>query len=218
MNKPLPSTDLSTAFAKPSRGAGIQLPPTRKPPQKRSQARQRSVSSVPDPAPTEDLSNPQIPAEKPQSSRAPATEQRPRAAKPPSTRRTAAGKAPGTIGRPQAGQGRLVLWTPVSIRARMQAVQSSTGALYLDQVLDALEATVDRLPDLVAETTEQPHIQGKLFERAVATPEASPPRVQLTIRGVLDSQLAVIDQLVESSGARSRSALINAALEATLPA
>ncbi|MGL5823583.1 MAG: hypothetical protein ACRCYU_01795 [Nocardioides sp.] len=102
----------------------------------------------------------------------------------------------------------------------MQAVQAQRGTRYLDQVLDALEATVDQLPALVVETTSTPHIQGKLFERAATTPPnetGGRHRVQLTIRGVLPSQLAVIDQLVESSGAPSRSALINAALDAVLP-
>lgn len=227
MNKPLPDVDLSSAFAKPSRAAGIKLPPAKKTAKTAQSAAQRPMSAVPDPeaAPTPEAA--QIAPEAPEAeleatrteakSRTPGTKATKKVA---SSRSTAAAKAPATATRPSAGQGRLVLWTPVAIRARMQAVQAASGTLYLDQVLDALEATVDRLPDLVTEATSAPHVQGPLFERTVAASAetGSPQRVQLTIRGVLNSQLAVIDQLVETSGAPSRSALINAALDATLPA
>ncbi|NGZ99727.1 hypothetical protein G5V59_03365 [Nocardioides sp. W3-2-3] len=52
----------------------------------------------------------------------------------PSRRRSARSASPS---------GRLVLWTPVAVRARMQAVQAAHGTLYRDQVLDAIEETVD---------------------------------------------------------------------------
>lgn len=118
--------------------------------------------------------------------------------------------------RPAAGEGRLVLWTPEEIRGRMQAEQRRTGKRYLDQVLDAIEATYEQLPDLVATSGEKAHVQGSLFERVIETEHAE-RRVQLTIRGVLDSQLAVIDELAATTGAGSRSALVNTALDANLP-
>ena len=225
MSKPLPDVDLSSAFAKPSRAAGIKLPPAKKATPGARTAPQRPVSPVPDPEPAPDSEGSQNASassqEAPEITKAAKTAP---AARPPAKRAgrsTAANPARATTStpRPAAGQGRLVLWTPVTIRARMQAVQAQRGALYLDQVLDALEATVDRLPELVAQATSTPHVQGKLFERAITTAVETGPaqRVQLTIRGLLDSQLAVIDQLVESSGAPSRSALINAALDETLP-
>jgi hypothetical protein len=100
----------------------------------------------------------------------------------------------------------------------MQAVQRSQGTLYLDQVLDAIETTYDQLTDLVTQATGTTQVQGKLFERtAPTTAQPVEQRVQLTIRGVLDSQLRIIDDLVEQTGAPSRSALVNAALDATLP-
>lgn len=118
----------------------------------------------------------------------------------------------------QAAGAMLVLWTPESIRARMQAVRASTGKLYLDQVLDALEATVDDLPELVAKTAAPRTTRGSLFERTqVSTVVADTYRKQLTIRGVLQSQLDVIDALVDSTGAGSRSRLINIALDEVLP-
>lgn len=126
-----------------------------------------------------------------------------------------AAKRASAVSRPAAGQGRLVLWTPEEIRSRMQAEQRLTGKRYLDQVLDAIEATYQVLPDLVAPPEEPAHVQGSIFERVVETEHAE-HRVQLTIRGVLDSQLAVIDDLVASTGAGSRSALVNAALKANL--
>jgi hypothetical protein len=100
----------------------------------------------------------------------------------------------------------------------MQAVQRSQGTLYLDQVLDAIETTYDQLTDLVTQATGTTQVHGRLFERTAPTnAEPAEQRVQLTIRGVLDSQLRIIDDLVEQTGAPSRSALVNAALDATLP-
>ena len=98
----------------------------------------------------------------------------------------------------------------------MQAEQRRSGRRYLDQVLDSLEATIDDLPDLIAHTGEKAHVRGALFERVVESDQHD-RRVQLTIRGVLTSQLDVIDELVASTGAASRSALVNAALDASLP-
>ena len=198
MNKPLPATDLSEAFAKPTRAAGIRQPP-RKAPQSTPEAPQRPVSAVPDPSPASTTSSPVIEAAS-ESQAGPAATRRPRAS---------------------SEQGRLVLWLPRSLHARMKAEQDATGTVYRDQILDALEATVDRLPELVAQASAPAagHIKGRLFERAASTPTAEPARVakvQLTVRGFLDSQLAVIDQLAESTGAGSRSALVGAALDEVL--
>jgi hypothetical protein len=100
----------------------------------------------------------------------------------------------------------------------MQAVQRSQGTLYLDQVLDAIETTYDQLADLVRQSTGTTQVQGRLFERTTPTiAQPAEQRVQLTIRGVLASQLRTIDELVDQIGAPSRSALVNAALDAKLP-
>lgn len=112
--------------------------------------------------------------------------------------------------------GPLVLWTPKTIRARMQTEKSNSGTVYIVQVLKALEATVDQLPELLAKAEpEVEAVKGKLFEWDA--PKQTEQRVQLTIRGMTKHQLQVIDQLVESTGANSRSALVNAALDAFLP-
>lgn len=101
----------------------------------------------------------------------------------------------------------------------MQRVRIDRGTHYADQVLDALETTVDDLPSLVAAAGASQHIKGRLFEREVpAQAPAAEQRKQLTIRGVTKSQLAVIDDLVESTGAGSRSRLVTVALDHVLPA
>lgn len=165
----------------------------------------KALAAVPDAA--EPQKAPQAPQKAAQEPSSP-----PAAPKP----RKAAKKATAAATRPAAGEGRLVLWTPEAIRARMQTEQRTSGKRYLDQVLDAIEATYEQLPDLIAASGEKAHVQGSIFERVVET-DHHDRRVQLTIRGVLDSQLDVIDQLVTSSGAASRSALVNAALDANLP-
>lgn len=195
--KALPPTNLSSAFAKPSRSAGLRLP-TKKPSAKPTTPRPAPIAAAPAPEATLAPVEPQKATD---DTSGPETSKAPAAAK-------------------KSTPKPLVLWTPLSIRSRMQATRNATGSNYLDLVLDALEAQVDALPNLIAEATGQRHVKGRLFERATPTPTASatkPQRVQLTIPGVLPSQFEVIDQLVESMGAGSRSALCNAALDANLP-
>lgn len=145
----------------------------------------------------------------------------PEAATPPVAKKAPAPRA-RTATRESSEPGRLVLWTTVSIRSRMKALQAETDRVYRDQVLDALEATHQELPDLVARTSTAPTttVRGALFERLEAvtsTEDKGERRVQLTIRHFLESQLDVIDHLVKTTGAKSRSALVNAALDAYLP-
>ena len=234
--RPEPTTDLAGAFSKPgARGAGLRLPTSKRKPAKKATAKttEKVVETAPPlETPTETPTKPSEPLQEaagaPESDAGPSAApegrsgdgasqgrtERPVASRPSTTPRR--GRPPTAA--PAAGQGRLVLWTPVSIRARMQAVRQDKGTLYLDQVLDAIEATYDEIGDLVARATGPVQVQGRLFERTAAAPvEGAEQRVQLTIRGVLDSQLHVIDELVDQHSAGSRSALVNAALDATLP-
>lgn len=218
MNDPLP-TDLAGAFAKPNRAAGIAPPPARAKSKKTSEPRQRPVEAVPEPeaAPEAGTAATAAPAEA-QSRSEPRATARPRS-------RNATARSPKAAA---TSHGTLVLWTPVTIRDRMKMVRGRSGTTYLDQVLDALESQAENLTEIVAayeaatkRSVPTTVVRGKLFERATTapTPGDDPSRrVQLTIRGVLQSQRETIDQLVESSGARSRSALINAVLDAALPA
>lgn len=98
----------------------------------------------------------------------------------------------------------------------MKATREETGKVYRDQVLDALEASVDQLDDLIGALNRPAVTQGKLFERVADRAPAVAPvqdRRQMTIPGFTVSQLGVIDALVESTGATSRSQLISTALE-----
>lgn len=195
-NKSLPSTNLASAFAKPDRAAGIRLPSAKK----ATTAPQRPVQPVPDPEPT--------PAPKARQKASEAPQSAPQGAKAP---RKPKKRAPVIT-------GRLVLWSPVTIRTRMQAHRAATGKRYVDQVLDALEATVDDLPNLLDQASRGRQHTGRLFEREEPANPDTPVKVQLTITGFADSQLSVIDQLVDDLGTESRSALINTALDAHLPA
>jgi hypothetical protein len=124
-------------------------------------------------------------------------------------------------GRPRSvqatGSPKLVLHTPIRIRSRMKALSASAGTLYRDQVLDALEACADRLDELVAQRNAPRIVQTGLFVREQA-PQAEPEvSKQITIPGFLQSQLDVIDGLVEATGATGRSQLVNLALDEHLP-
>lgn len=238
MNSALPATDLSSSFGKSKRAEGIAPPPARPP---RPPARKKPATLTHDPSgatpgtPEGSQDGQEAPQSAPQpaggAEPAAATEATQDASKASAAQQVAApieerttpvprrrGRPPTAAADTSPNGARLVLWTPLSIRTRMQAVRNQRGTLYLDQVLDALESTVDDLPDLVHQATSAPVVQGRLFERTTsAPPQSDERRVQLTINGFLRTHIDVIDALVTSTGAPSRSALINAALDATLP-
>lgn len=234
--RPEPTTDLAGAFSKPgARSAGLRLPTSKRKPAKKATAKTPKKlgeaappHETPPKTPSEVREPVQEAAGAAESDAAPSTAPEGRSGGRTSQRRTEGpasraatprrGRPPTAITAADHGRLVLVLWTPVSIRARMQAVRQDKGTLYLDQVLDAIEATYDEIGDLVARATGPIQVQGRLFERTAAAPvEGGEQRVQLTIRGVLASQLHVIDELVDQHSAGSRSALVNAALDATLP-
>lgn len=87
-------------------------------------------------------------------------------------------------------------------------------------VYDAIDAVRSRLPDLVAARRAAPSRPGSLFpgrqfssSRAAAERDG---RRKLWFFQATDPELAIIDQLQKSSGARSRSELISCAMEAHL--
>lgn len=186
-------------------------------PEKKSRTSKKSPASR-RPAPPAAQAPAQAPAQDPQTAReAPAATD----VDPKSTEGVAAPSvAPRRRrGRPSTTEGLkpLVVLTPISIRSRMQAVRNETGKKYADQILDALEATVDELPALVAAVDAPRTVKGPLFERVVETERAEVVKRQLTVPGLSASHLAVIDDLVESTGAGSRSKLVNTALDHHLP-
>lgn len=213
---PTAGEEVAAAFAKPvTKAAGLRMPPARKKPAR------KTIQAVPthpaDPeSPAAAPNGPTGPETAPQTPIAPSLARgRPRRGRPP---KTISADTPSAQGRPAAGEGTLVLWTPATIRARMQTQKTTHGTRYLNQVLDALEGTYHQLDDLVDKVTQPARVQGPLFERLTPSESDEPEhRIQLTIRGFLSSQLKIIDDLVDRTGAGSRSALVNTALDAHLP-
>lgn len=113
---------------------------------------------------------------------------------------------------------RVLIMVTAHLRDRLKAVAASKNKTYQDLVFDAVEATVDDLPDLMVHRTGQGTTNTGLFNRATTRPHTSAEgKVQVTIRGVTPQNRAVLDGLVQSTGAPSLTALITAALEAHLP-
>lgn len=118
---------------------------------------------------------------------------------------------------PSESSGKLILSASTPIRQRLRAVRNATERVYRDQVLDALEATVDDLPELIERLNRPVVATGRLFDRDVAPKPATGETKQLTIAGFTASQLEVIDHLVQSTGATGRNQLVIAALDEHLP-
>lgn len=114
------------------------------------------------------------------------------------------------------------LSAPESLSARIRAFKASTKVSMPTLVLDAIEATVDDLPQLIAERLGVQHpkaAQRKLFDRPAPTvrissrdekTEAYPMRMRT-------DHVAVLDQLKDEVGAPSRNLLMVVALDAYLP-
>lgn len=146
------------------------------------------------------------------------------ALQPPPARPTAPRSAPAaptpTVATPTPAphtKARILIMVTTHLRERLKAVAASKNKTYQDLVFDAIEATVDDLPDLLAHRTGKSTNTG-LFNRTTARPQTTAEgRVQVTIRGVTHQNRAVLNGLVQSTGAPSLTALITAALEAHLP-
>lgn len=233
--------------AQSSRTAGIAPPPTKRPKRRNTAPRpvepvpdleeteavEQPSQQEPEPAEaapaaveaTTQVAPPEQrekPVEPPQVTPAPEAPEEPAPVEQPAARRPAAKKAAKASKKPSAKTGKadpespLVLWTPKSIRTRMQAEKTNNGTVYIVQVLKALNATHDRLPELLAKSEPEVEVvKGDLFEWE--EPKQAEPRVQLTIRGMTTGQATGIDQLVKTTGANSRSHLVNTALDAYLP-
>lgn len=107
------------------------------------------------------------------------------------------------------------------LNERLQAYMTRKRWSHQTVLLDAIEATYTRLPDLIDEAThaeEQPVERTSLFDRPArpvhtATGEA---RVKHTVR-MTDSNRKILDDITEQLGAPSRNFLITVAYEAYLP-
>lgn len=198
---PLNPVDLSGAFGTPNRAAG--LPNLRTPPPPPAAAPAPVAQPpTPPPAPTSPPTPPSLPAtsEQPQKTAAPATKTRRKA-----TSRKA--KPPATI----------VVYLASSLRTRLRAHREATGRSHTNVILDALNATHQRLTDLVAAATSQPApAMNGLFEVQPGRHVHDEDQVQVSIRPTTHN-LDVIDSLAAQHTAGNRSALVAIALDVYLP-
>lgn len=143
----------------------------------------------------------------------------PRATTPITTTPVAETPPPPTRARtaPAANNGRAIIQVSVALRDRLRAVATTKNKTYRDVIFDAVEATIDDLPDLL-EHHSQATTNTELFERASTRPHTTTEgRVQVTIRGLTPQNRAVLNDLVQRTHAPSMTALLTAALEAHLP-
>jgi hypothetical protein len=106
---------------------------------------------------------------------------------------------------------------PLSVVARLRTFALAERASYTSVALDALEATHERLAELVKPSLPTPR-SGPLFVgRAPRRANHGEGHVQVNLRFSAED-LAVIDELWPTVGAPNRSAMLAAALDAHLPA
>lgn len=98
---------------------------------------------------------------------------------------------------------------PSSLLAQLRERARSTGVTQPDLLMDAISAAHEQLQELVAPGKDAPVKDGMFLRRPSA--RGVEPLATLTLR-MLAPNVAVIDELVASTGASSRSALCAAAL------
>lgn len=104
----------------------------------------------------------------------------------------------------------VIAYLPLSLRDRLRQRRRADATPFADIVLDAVEATHDRLGDLI-NGRRPAAARSELFVRHARTPADAEPHVQVYLR-LNAENLQVLDQLTEQYKASSRSALITAAL------
>ena len=134
-------------------------------------------------------------------------------------RRTAAA-ADGDSDRETASKGVPVHLTE-ELNERLQAYMATTRWSHHNVLLDAIETTYERLPELIAEATAAASRKAErtvLFARPNPTaPKASgEARVKHTVK-MSDTNRNVLDRVTAEVGAPSRNFLITVAYEAYLP-
>lgn len=107
------------------------------------------------------------------------------------------------------------------LNERLQAYMTRKRWSHQTVLLDAIEATYTRLPDLIREATaadDEATERTPLFDRpSRPTPKASgEARIKHTVR-MSDSNRNTLDDITEKLGAPSRNFLITVAYEAYLP-
>lgn len=141
----------------------------------------------------------------------------------PRKRRTPANGGVATESAPSASAS-LILTLEADLNERLLAYRATTRKSHTVILMDAVEATYDRLPELVRAALgidDEPKPARKLFERSpmTATPISTgprAPRVQHTIRTTLTNRQQ-LDEITKETGAPSRNFLIVTAYDAFLP-
>jgi hypothetical protein len=110
----------------------------------------------------------------------------------------------------------VIVQLPNAIADRLRNQARTRSVTYKELILDAVEATVDQLGDLIAQQRPRAREVGSLFagERtaALVRPEG---RRQISIK-LTEASITALDDLATTHGAKSRSELIAIALDAYL--
>jgi hypothetical protein len=131
-------------------------------------------------------------------------------------RRTRAAKAD----KPAASKTQIIVYLPVDLAERLRAAGEQSRRTHLQLVTDALDATHERLDDLLAAAGYVESRTSGLFGKSAQPVSRRPGRrgtAQVSLRPPVDVR-DVMDRLVEKHSAPNRSALIEVALNAHLPA
>ena len=111
----------------------------------------------------------------------------------------------------------VIVQLPNAIADRLRNQARTRSVTYKELILDAVEATVDELEDLVAQRRPRARKVGSLFAGERTAPLARPEgRRQISIK-LTKASITALDDLATTHGAKSRSELIAIALDAYLP-
>lgn len=105
----------------------------------------------------------------------------------------------------------VILQLPNAIADQLRDHARQRGVTYKELTLDAVEATADHLPDLLAAQRPQARSTGLFAGERVATQARPEGRRQVSIK-LTEASIAALDELAAQHGARSRSELVATAL------
>lgn len=116
-----------------------------------------------------------------------------------------------------AGNVRLVIvQLPDRIADRLRDSARARGVTYKELILDAVEASIDHLGDLIAQRRPPAREAGSLFAGERTSPLPRPEgRRQVSLK-LTEGSIAALDGLATDHGAGSRSELVATALDAYL--
>jgi hypothetical protein len=111
----------------------------------------------------------------------------------------------------------VIVQLPNAIADRLRNQARTRSVTYKELILDAVEATVDQLENLVTQRRPRAREVGSLFAGERTAPLARPEgRRQISIK-LTEASITALDDLATTHGAKSRSELIAIALDAYLP-